>query len=81
MSPMKILKAHFQGGKILLDESFPLSPTTSLRVVVWPDDQHDEEREEWSLLTQCGLAASFDEDKREYSLDLIKEPNPDFEGG
>lgn len=77
---MKILKAHFDGEKILLDESFPLSAATSLKVVVLPEDQHDEEREDWSLLAKSGLAASFDEDEPEYSLDLVKEPNPDYEG-
>jgi hypothetical protein len=77
---MKILKAHFDGENILLDESFPLSAATSLKVVVLPEDQHDEEREDWSLLAESGLAASFGENEPEYSLDLIKEPNPDYEG-
>ncbi len=35
---------------------------------------------EWFRLSEASLARAYGEDEVEYSLDLIKEPNPDYEG-
>ena len=34
----------------------------------------------WFHLSRSGLAEAYGETEVEYSLDLIKEPNPDYEG-
>ena len=39
----------------------------------------DDERESWQLLAQSGLEHAYGDDEIEYSLDLIKEQNPDYE--
>lgn len=39
----------------------------------------DDERESWQLLAQSGLGLAYGDDEVEYSLGLIKEPNPDYE--
>lgn len=39
----------------------------------------DDERESWQLLVQSGLEHAYGDDEIEYSLGLIKEPNPDYE--
>jgi hypothetical protein len=44
------------------------------------DQETDEEREDWALFSSLGLEGAFGSDEPEYSLDLIKEPNPDYEG-
>ncbi len=72
------LRAYFDGEQIRLDEPFNLKPGTSLTVTVWPEE--DPERDEWAKLSMKSLAGAFGEDEPEYSLDLIKRPNPEYEG-
>jgi hypothetical protein len=40
----------------------------------------DEEREDWTRLSLESLARAYSDDEPEYSLDLIKEANPAYEG-
>jgi len=76
------LRAHFDGERIQLDDPFPLDLGTPVTVVVCPrEDGGDEEREDWNLLSQRCLESSCGDDEPEYSLDLIKEPNPDYARG
>jgi len=35
---------------------------------------------EWAGLSLKGLAGAYGEDEPEYSLSLLREPNPDYEG-
>ena len=69
------IPAHFDGQQILLDEPCELEPNTRLIVTVLPN--HDSERESWLRLSVDGLRQDNEE---EYSLDLITDPNPDYEG-
>jgi hypothetical protein len=39
----------------------------------------DGEREDWALLSQQALENAYAEDEPDYSLDAIKEPNPEYE--
>jgi hypothetical protein len=71
------LRAHFDGKQIRLDEPFELQPHTPLVVVV---GQADVECEDWYRLSAKGLEAAYGEDEPEYTEDMIKEPNPDYEG-
>jgi hypothetical protein len=73
------LRAHFDGEQIRLDEPFQLQPDTPLTLTVWPKD--DEDREDWLRLSALGLEEAYGENEPEYPLDLIKEPNPEYEGG
>ena len=72
------LQAHFDGRQILLDEPYEMAPDTKLVVSVirMPDD----EREEWTRFSLSNLERAYGDDEPEYSLDLIKEPNPKYEG-
>lgn len=38
------------------------------------------DREDWLRLSALGLERAYGEDEPEYSLDLIKKPNPEYEG-
>lgn len=38
------------------------------------------DREDWLRLSALGLEGAYGEDEPEYSLDLIKKPNPEYEG-
>jgi hypothetical protein len=70
--------AHFDGEHVLLDEAIALEPNTKLIVTVLP--KHDIEREEWLYLSSKRLENAYETDEEEYSLDLIKEVNPLYEG-
>jgi len=74
------LKAHFDGKKILLDEPFELEPNTKLIVTVLSKQKEaDNEREAWALLSRKGLENAYGEDEIEYTIDMIKRPNPDYD--
>jgi hypothetical protein len=72
------IPAHFDGQQILLDEPCELEPNARLIVTVLPD--HDSERESWLRLSADTLSRAYGNNEEEYSLDLIKDPNPDYEG-
>jgi hypothetical protein len=75
------LRAHFDGEHIQLDEPFELRPGTPVTVTVQRDPSVDPERADWLRLSQQRLAEAYGDDEPEYPLSLIKEPNPDYEGG
>lgn len=72
------LPAHFDGDKIVLDEPFELEPDARLIVTVLPKEESDPEREDWLALSMWGLARAYGDDEPEYTLDMIKRPNPEY---
>ncbi|HJQ71362.1 MAG TPA: hypothetical protein VKA70_20455 [Blastocatellia bacterium] len=74
----RTLRAHFDGSQILLDEPFELEPNTELLITILPKSS-DEERDGWAQLSLESLARAYGEAEPEYSLDLIKEVNPEYE--
>lgn len=42
---------------------------------------YEEDDEDSEPLVGLGLLAAYADDEPEYSLELIKEPNPDYTGG
>lgn len=79
MSLMTI-RAHFDGEQIRLDEPCQLAPDAQLLIVVVPSQHSDGESEDWMFLSRLGLENAYGEQEPEYSLDAIKEPNPDYAG-
>ncbi len=73
------LRAHFDGEHIQLDEPCELAPETPVMIIVQPEG-HEAEQDEWRIAAGLLLENAYGEDEPEYSLDLIKEPNPDYEG-
>jgi ribonuclease PH len=72
------LPAHFDGKHILLDEPYELERNAKLVVsVIQMDDENEDELTHFSL---TNLEESYGDDEPEYSLDLIKEANPAYEG-
>jgi hypothetical protein len=76
---MRTVRAHFDGEHIRLDEPCELEPNTRLLVTVLQEQKLDEEREAWLSLSRRSLENAYGENEPEYSLDLIKEPNPEYE--
>ena len=79
MIPITI-RAHFDGEHIRLDEPCQLEPDAKLLVIVLPKRPHVEENKDWMHLSLQALENAYGEQEPEYSLDAIKEPNPDYEG-
>lgn len=77
MDPISI-PAHSDGQQIQLDEPCELEPNAKLIITVLPN--HDSEPESWLRLSADRLQQAYDDNEEEYSLDLIKDPNPDYEG-
>lgn len=74
-----VLRAHFDGDQILLDDPFELHPNARLLVTVIPEP--DEDQYAWLRLSVQGLRAAYGEDEPDYPLTVVKEPNPTYEGG
>jgi hypothetical protein len=71
--PTVILKAHFDGEHIVLDEPFELPPNAPVEVTVqWPTTALEKERKEWLDLSAQGLARAYGPDEPEYSLADIR---------
>ncbi len=76
-----VLPAHFNGEHIQLDEPFELAPNTKLIITVLPESADDPHHEEWLCLSEQRLYEAYSEDEPDYSPDLLKEVNPDYERG
>ncbi|HEX4965556.1 MAG TPA: hypothetical protein VF173_32400 [Thermoanaerobaculia bacterium] len=74
------LRAHFDGEQIRLDEPFRLEPDTPLAITILPKGETTADTE-WLLLSSEGLEAAYGDAEPDYPLDLIREPNPDYDGG
>lgn len=74
------LTAYFDGKQIKLDKPFKLKPGAKLLVVILPEQQPDDEHEGWLMLSKKGLGNAYGEGEIEYSLDMVKEVNPEYEG-
>jgi len=74
------LRAHFDGENIRLDEACALEQDTPLTVTVWPKGEEEELRAGWDLVAATTLTGAYADDEPDYPLELIKEPNPDYEG-
>lgn len=66
------LRAHFDGERIVLDESFDLEPDVELIVTIMPSHQEDTEREEGFALAAQMLGRAYHDDEPEYDLSSIK---------
>ena len=77
--PMIALPAHFDGERICLDEPFDLEPNTKLIVTILSGQEPDNEYESWLHLSGQRLEYAYGENEPEYSKDLLKEVNPDYE--
>ena len=75
--PLISLPAHFDGNRICLDEKFKLEPNTKLIVTIVSTSEDKDD--DWLKLSNQMLQQAYGEDEPEYSSNLIKEDNPDYE--
>ncbi len=69
------LPAHFDGQQIVLDTPYDIAPGTRLLVTIF---ENDEERDDWLRLSAQNLARAYGDDEPEYTIDMVKEVNPDY---
>ena len=74
------LSAIFDGQHIQLEEPYPIPPRTRMLVTLLPETTGDEAefRKFWGQLAVQNLDRAYGPDEPEYTLDMIKEPNPDY---
>ena len=77
--PMIAVSAHFDGERIRLDEPFSIELNAKLIVTILPGQESDNEYEAWLHLSGQRLESAYGENEPEYSSDLLKEVNPDYE--
>jgi hypothetical protein len=67
--PNAVLKAHFDGEHIVLDEPFDLPTHAPLMVTVI---EADDERAAWAALSLQGLSRAYGDDEPEYTVADLK---------
>ena len=72
-----VLRAHFDGARIQLDEKFELKPGMSLFVMLLPASEI--EYDNWLKLSAQSLAFAYGDKEPTYGLHSVREPNPDYE--
>ena len=78
--PMITLSAHFDGEKICLDEPFKFAPNSKLAITVLSEFENKNEHKDWLNISEQKLIDSYGENEPEYSINMVKEVNPDYEG-
>jgi len=78
MKPLVTLPAHFDGNAIILDAPFTLQPDDKLLVTILKSEIGADERKDWITSSLSQLNKAYSNDEPEYSLSLIKEPNPEY---
>lgn len=73
MTPV-VLKAHFDGREIKLDEPYDLPANARLMVTVLPSPLT---KEMWRELSKNGLARAYGDDEPDYPLSMVAEPRPE----
>lgn len=69
--PTIMLKAHYDGERILLDEPFDIPPNTPLMVTVLSTTE-TELGDDWVLAARKALASAYNGDEPEYGPDDLR---------
>lgn len=72
------LYAKYDGKKIEFATPYALQPGDQLIITVLPHMAEFAEREEWLALSASGFVDAYGDDEPEYTLEHIKERNPDY---
>lgn len=73
------LCAHFNGKQIVLDEPYELESDSRLIVTILSENKVSDEQEAWLHFSRQALENAYSEDEPEYTLDMIRRPNPGYE--
>lgn len=77
------VSARFDGERILLNEPYELKPDMRLFVTIMPAptlaDTFEKEHQDLLRLSLQGLASAYGDHEPEYTIDMVKEVNPDYQ--
>jgi hypothetical protein len=74
------IPAHFDGKQIRLDNRVNIEPGAKLIITVLPIVKNIElKNDDWTQVAMAGLESAYGDNEPEYSLDLIIEPNSDYD--
>jgi hypothetical protein len=77
------IPAHFDGKQIQLYNRVNIEAGAKLIITILPIPKNieakNETNDDWMSLAMAGLESAYGENEPEYSLNLIIEPNPNYE--
>ena len=76
--PLVTLPAHFDGKSIVLDAPFELHQQDKLLITVLKSESESDERKDWIDSSLSQLNNVYSDNEPDYSLSMIKEPNPEY---
>jgi hypothetical protein len=74
---LQTITAHYDGKNICLDEPIDLTPDAKLLITVL-SEKLEVDGSNWETLSMISLERSYGEDEPEYTIAVIKEPNPGY---
>lgn len=76
-----VLRAHYDGAQILLDEPATLRLNAQLLIAVLPDSEEnlEAERADFIRMAAASLERAYGPDEPQYTLDDLIEVNPNYE--
>jgi hypothetical protein len=78
MKSIVTLPAHYDGSRIVLDAPYELKSNDKLLVTLLQPGTGEEEKKEWTESSLSHLNDAYGKNEPEYSISLVKEPNPDY---
>ena len=73
---MKAIRAKYDGKQILFNSQVNIKPNSKVIVLVLDGE---EDTSDWSSLSAMSLSKAYGVDEPEYTISLVKEPNPNYE--
>ena len=76
-----VLRAHYDGAQILLDEPASIRPNAQLLITVLPeaDEGLEAERADFFRMAAASLERAYGPNEPEYTLDDLIKVNPNYE--
>lgn len=66
-------------GKLIIEDLLAIR-NKQVRVMLLIENEEEDERDAWIQASIARLSQAYEEDEPEYTLDMIKEPNPKYKG-
>jgi hypothetical protein len=75
------LSATFDGQQIRLEEDYPLPRNARLLVTVLPPaaEGEDDFCQSWNRIAAQSLGGAYGDDEPDYTMDMLKQANPQYE--
>lgn len=76
-----MVRGHFDGEAIRLDEPLAMEADTTVIVAILAPQPVESEGELWARLARLNLERAYGVEEPDYSMAMLKEPNPSYEAG